>query len=384
MKKRIIFYIQEYKTLGGSVEATKTLSKALSNRGHSTEYIFGYPPANNDQNIYETYFCPNKGLRYTTLTNFSLLNPGPLKIKHLIRSMITPAWIAYRYLREYIFYRKLDANTVLIIPEPWGHAKRALSKAKAWGKNPLIISQLHTSFAAFNKGIPLSEDVEYIAKNTLFGCLSPSDADGFSTLFHSPVFSMKNPLLPPAKEPDQYDASRRKILYVGRLTSLKRVDLIIRSFALARESISDDWFLEICGDGEEGNRLKLLTKELGISDRIFFRGRVSNKDSIYDGAALTVLASEYEGQPLALLESSLYGVPVLATPASEDTVDIAKNCGFICEEESDSALAESMIKIINDPQVRIRKSEDCLKYSKQHDADLIAQKWENIFSLHKQ
>jgi len=82
-------------------------------------------------------------------------------------------------------------------------------------------------------------------------------------------------LYPPA--PDRVyrcDGYQDFILFVSRLTALKRADLLIRALATAAgQGIK----VVVAGDGEERPALEALAKELRVDDRVRFAGRVSDE-----------------------------------------------------------------------------------------------------------
>lgn len=108
-------------------------------------------------------------------------------------------------------------------------------------------------------------------------------------------------------------------VFCGRLIALKRPDLVIRAIArLDRGSWQTAHFL---GPGEQGE-LRALAAELGIADRVVFRGAVDNPYAVFARARVGVLASTVEGFPNVLLEMMAAGtgriVSSLCTPSVRD------------------------------------------------------------------
>ena len=115
------------------------------------------------------------------------------------------------------------------------------------------------------------------------------------------------------------------ILFVGRLTKRKGVDLLIQAFAKLNK-ISDEYKLAIVGDGEEKIRLSDMAKHLGLKNKIIFLSNVPRKvlQRIYSEASIFVLPSRGEGLPLSLLEAMASGCAVIASRVS-GVVDIIKH-----------------------------------------------------------
>ena len=68
------------------------------------------------------------------------------------------------------------------------------------------------------------------------------------------------------------------------------------------------------GEGNDGGRLEATARELGVSDRVTFRGRVSAEAlaGAYSECALFVMPSEAEGFGIVYLEAALFGKPSIA------------------------------------------------------------------------
>jgi len=102
----------------------------------------------------------------------------------------------------------------------------------------------------------------------------------------------------------------RYCLFVGRLTSRKAPDLLLR--AIARVPGIRCTF---AGDGPMRSQLERLAEQLGISDRVRFLGSLESGQlaHLYANADLLVLPSFAETSPLVAAEAMACGTPVLAT-----------------------------------------------------------------------
>lgn len=107
-------------------------------------------------------------------------------------------------------------------------------------------------------------------------------------------------------------ADRPVVLFLGRLAQVKRPGRVLD--ALAGLPGYEGVF---AGDGPEREALERRARELGLSDRVRFLGRVDDaqKAQLLNAADVFCLPSEHEGQPLAILEAMSLGTPVVATRA---------------------------------------------------------------------
>ncbi|HEX03806.1 MAG TPA: glycosyltransferase family 1 protein [Bacteroidetes bacterium] len=104
-------------------------------------------------------------------------------------------------------------------------------------------------------------------------------------------------------------------LFAGRLTGVKRVDILLRAF----EALDDSsrWRLVIAGEGGQRSKLEALTDKLGLSERVHFLGYRDDARALAACADLGVLPSRDEGMPNSLMEAMAAGTAVTATPAGD-------------------------------------------------------------------
>ena len=118
----------------------------------------------------------------------------------------------------------------------------------------------------------------------------------------------------------QEDASPLKILFVGRVARVRRVELILQ----AVKKLSIPCTVTIVGGEEKTssltksgymNELKQLCGNLGVDDRVTFTGPKSPEElaSFYNAADVFVYPSRYENFSQPILEAASYGLPVIAT-----------------------------------------------------------------------
>ncbi|MBQ5484002.1 MAG: glycosyltransferase [Lachnospiraceae bacterium] len=104
------------------------------------------------------------------------------------------------------------------------------------------------------------------------------------------------------------------LLYVGRLSEEKRVDVILKALA----QVSQEWHLTVIGDGEQRGELEEQARELSLAEQVTFCGWQQEpwlylQDQRMDIDFL-VLASDYEGFALVTVEAMASGIPVISTP----------------------------------------------------------------------
>ena len=96
------------------------------------------------------------------------------------------------------------------------------------------------------------------------------------------------------------------VLFVGRLTEIKDVPLLIETFRLA----GDDLHLAIAG---EGHLRSMLDSNAAGMKNVHFLGGRKDIAELYAGCDIVALSSLNEGTPLSLIEAMAAGRPVIST-----------------------------------------------------------------------
>ena len=149
------------------------------------------------------------------------------------------------------------------------------------------------------------------------------------------------------------------ILCVGRLIDWKGTKFLIAAMPAVLEKFPDTKLI-IIGTGPERDGLTRNVRELGISDQVEFSGAISAADlpSYYRSADVFVLpsinrAGKTEGLGVVLLEAMASGCPVIGSNIGgiPDIITDGKN-GFLVPEQDPTALAEKIIRIMSDAEMR--------------------------------
>jgi glycosyltransferase involved in cell wall biosynthesis len=143
---------------------------------------------------------------------------------------------------------------------------------------------------------------------------------------------------------------------VGRLVAQKAHDRFLQMAATVAASRPDTRFL-LVGDGPRRAELELLSRRLGLSDRIAFLGQRQDARAIIGRSDLLVFSSDWEGLSIAALEALAAGVPVVSTPVQGMRVLAESGAGEIVGEPTAGALAASVLRLLDDAAARRRMSE---------------------------
>lgn len=128
-------------------------------------------------------------------------------------------------------------------------------------------------------------------------------------------------------------AAGNYLLSVGRLESVKRVDLAIRALAHAPRDLS----LVVAGTGTQRSALETLAASLDVTGRVQFLGEVGDDDLVrlYAGALGVIFPPYDEDYGYVTIEAFLAHKPVVTTTDSggpnEFVVDSVNGC--VCEPD---------------------------------------------------
>ena len=150
-----------------------------------------------------------------------------------------------------------------------------------------------------------------------------------------------------------------RVLSVGRLVEKKGTDVLLDALALLPAALN--WRLVHVGGGPLREALARRADALGISDRISWRGAMTQDQLLVEYAAsdLFALASriaqdgDRDGLPNVLMEAQSQGLPCVATEvcAIHELIDNGVT-GLLVQAESAQALAGALEVLIVDPAKR--------------------------------
>jgi glycosyltransferase involved in cell wall biosynthesis len=139
--------------------------------------------------------------------------------------------------------------------------------------------------------------------------------------------------------------------YLGRLKRYKRVDLIVRAFALMAHPTAR---LAIAGTGDYRPELEKLAASLDLGERVRFLGFIDDraKRSLLREAWALAFTSPKEGWGITNFEAAACATPVIASdsPGLRESVRHDET-GFLVPHGDVPALARAMARIANEPEL---------------------------------
>jgi len=143
---------------------------------------------------------------------------------------------------------------------------------------------------------------------------------------------------PPLTEP----SNPYSLIYVGELTRKKGVHVLLRALA----QLPAPYQLRIVGTGPHESEFRTLVRELDLTERVEFTGRVPYEQigEAYAGASLFVHPSIFpEAFGRTIIEAMQSGLPVVCTDVGGPP-DIVLDKELVCASNSADALAAAILR----------------------------------------
>jgi glycosyltransferase involved in cell wall biosynthesis len=177
------------------------------------------------------------------------------------------------------------------------------------------------------------------------------------------------------------------ILFVGRLSSEKGVDILLKGFSEVLKA-EPNLILTIIGTGPKENELKKLSYKLNIPKNIKFLGNIEHNmlASHYKKASAVIAPSLWlENCPMVMLESIGSARPVIASNVGgfKDLIQDNKT-GFLFERGDYNDLATKIIDLFSNPKTLISftKNQEKLiqQYSAQQHVKVLLKMYKSVIS----
>lgn len=277
---------------------------------------------------------------------------------------IDPSSIDSDYSQQYSNFKEEFANSIVFWEIKQSQKAKNIYKIKPgqdrarWNQESIFYNQQLFDFLVA-KNIKFDFSLSYyildlifypgalVKKNCLYLCGSPKTTDFFQGSFlckydkvvaitdevaknwqiytNNQINSVATAVDSNRFKPSEDKKSKKYILYIGRLTKRKGVDLLIKAFDLLPEEIQEQFKLLIVGDGPELPYLQSISP----NPNIIFTGKTDNPEYFYQQAKIAVFPSLYgEGLQGVILEAMASEVLVCAAETTTNLL-LLKNRGFL-------------------------------------------------------
>lgn len=168
------------------------------------------------------------------------------------------------------------------------------------------------------------------------------------------------------------------LLFVGRLTPQKGLTYLLQATVQARKAAR--FRVALIGEGEQRQELEALAQQLRIADDVLFLGKQRNPFKFMRRATCFVLPSIVEGLPYVIPEAMACSCPIIATdcaPGVRELLGEGKR-GLLVAPRDPHALAEAILRMLWDDNLRKEFREAGLQYAKEFAAEKIIAQYEEL------
>ncbi|MCH0539546.1 glycosyltransferase family 4 protein [Streptomyces sp. MUM 203J] len=191
--------------------------------------------------------------------------------------------------------------------------------------------------------------------------------------------SVPAPTVPPA------DGSAKVVVAAGRLTGVKRYDLLVEAFAKV-VAARPDWRLRIYGSGDatgnEKNALRALIERHGLHNHVFLMGPANPLEPEWVKGSVAAVTSRLESFGMTIVEAMRCGLPVVSTDCPHGPGEIIEDGvdGRLVPVGDVEAIADALLGLIQDDALRCRAGRAALTASERFDPARVARRHEALFT----
>ena len=211
-------------------------------------------------------------------------------------------------------------------------------------------------------------------------------------------------VIPNAVIPRDFDKSisweygQKVILSVNKINPIKQQGILLDAFERIAQSIPEAR-LVLVGDDRTSyaSKMKRKVKQLGLSERVSFVGRVQNVEYYMKNSQVFVITSKVEGFPNVVVEAMNQGMPIVSLDfpgASRDILGVSKQLGYgrygvvvpmIDEDNKDAgyedkvrSLSDTIVDLLTNQELSQYYSRQAMKRAKYYNKEKIEALWKRI------
>jgi|GEM_PF-3331924 len=195
-------------------------------------------------------------------------------------------------------------------------------------------------------------------------------------------------IIPTGLEPNDFQiikqptlkSEKTRLLYVGRVSKEKNIDLIIDMMQLLQHNLPDQFVLKMVGPGLYLEGAKRRVKQLELSQVITFTGSLTRQNALksYNSADMFIFPSTTDTQALVLNEAAYMHLPLLFSDPEISVVAIDGVSGYLLPT-TPKAYADAATSLSKDAKCRESYGAAAHKLAAKLTMDTQVRKLETIY-----
>ena len=187
----------------------------------------------------------------------------------------------------------------------------------------------------------------------------------YNSLDYETQFNLRNKIIKTSTYSNRFKNDFKNLIFIGRLTSIKRLDILLNALSLLLKS-GNKMNLIIIGDGEMRSSLEKLVINLEINEFVWFYGPCYNEEPLAELIYNSDLCVSPGNVGLTAIHSMMYGTPVCThnsymyqMPEYEAIIDGETGCFF--KKDDLLSLTDNILNWINTSPEREIVRRKCYK-----------------------
>lgn len=170
-----------------------------------------------------------------------------------------------------------------------------------------------------------------------------------------------------------------RLVHLASLNAVKDQATLLRALELLKRD-GVPFRMDMIGEDTLGGAMQALCAQLGLNERVSFRGFLSQREArpVVESADVMVMSSRHEAGPLSMLEAAVVGVPTVGTAVGH-IAEWAPDSAIAVPIGDAVALAGAVRHILSDEELRMRIAESAHRRALEEDADHTARQFESLY-----
>jgi glycosyltransferase involved in cell wall biosynthesis len=254
-----------------------------------------------------------------------------------------------------------------------------LIAARLAGPGVTVIAQEHMHMRSHRRGL-LNDIKRHYPRLSALAVLTEADRRDYADVLSStPVRLAWIPNALPALDGGMADPAAKVVVAIGRLNTQKGFDMLIRAWGqVAAER--PGWQLRIYGIGHLRNALQAMIAERDLYGSAFLMGGTHHVGAALASGSVFALSSRFEGFGMVIIEAMSKGLAVVSFDCPQGPSDIISDGrdGLLVPNGDVDALATTLLRVIDDQDLRRRMGAAAVETAHRYDADEIAARWREL------
>ncbi|WP_186779273.1 glycosyltransferase family 4 protein [Streptomyces salinarius] len=363
--------------VGGTVRTVFNQANAMAERGHDVEIatMLRYheePPFPLDQRVRVTALIDNRSGSYVDWDGY--VGPEDTSWHDRFPAGLSKNVDSRRRIGAMIRFLKSLEDRIVVGTRP------TINLVIAEYADPSLVRvvQEHAGLSTHKGEWREAIEAAYVQMDALV-CLTEADRSAYAEAFPE-VRVERIPNALHTLDVPRSNLSRPQVVSAGRLDGNKGIDKLVEAFGLVVEA-HPDWTLRIHGDGPELEALRKAVRTRHLYNHVFLMGPTRTLDEELAKGSVFAMSSKSEGFGMVLLEAMNCGLPVVSFNCPVGPRELVTDGvdGLLVPERDVAALAEGIIRLIEDEEMRRRFSRAALQKAAEYGPDVVTKSWEDLY-----